>query len=337
MSGKPAESLWYQFVDIYRNPKTYTHGFGVFMIGYVLYTQVLNYQTVRVDQALIGGILILCSYQHNCRLFLRATLGMWLVGVMYDSLGSITPHVHKVNPPRAKPVYYLEMALFGITRSDGTVVTPPEWWMDHYHTWLDLPCAFAYCVYLWQAIGYAIYLYASGRKYMLRKHAWSFWLVNMLGFVTYFIVPASPPWYKVNHGLVEPVDMSVKSNPARLVAVDDYLGINYFGAFYGRSSNVHGALPSLHCAYPLLTWLYSIEVFPRANILFALNAALTGFAAVYLCHHYVIDVLLGVLYSLFTYWAVCSTADNLKARDERLGLEEFSAAAKEGRKSTKKV
>jgi len=128
--------------------------------------------------------------------------------------------------------------------------------------------------------------------------------------------------------------MSVKSSPARLIAVDDYLGINYFGAFYGRSSNVHGALPSLHCAYPLLCWLYSREVFPRANILFAFNAALTGFAAIYLCHHYVIDVVLGIIYSLFCYWLVTSTADNLKLRDERLGLEEFSDAATKGKKTS---
>ena len=294
------------------------------MISYVFYTQILNWQNVRGDQLLIGGILIICSYQHHCRLFLRATMGMWIVGVLYDSLGSITPHVHKFNPPRARPVYDLEIMLFGITKADGSVVTPPEWWIDHYETWLDLPCAFAYCVYLWQAIAYAIYLFSSGRKYMLRKHVWSFWMVNMIGFATYFIVPASPPWYKVQHGLSEPVDMSVKSNPARLIAVDDYLGINYFGAFYGRSSNVHGALPSLHCAYPLLTWLYSREVFPTVSILFAFNAALTGFAAVYLFHHYVIDVALGVLYSLITFYVVTNTADNLKLRDERLGLEEFA-------------
>lgn len=318
---------------MYRNPKTYTHGVGVFMIGYVFFTQVLNYQNVRVDQMLIGSVLITCCYQHHCRLFLRATLGMFLVGVMYDSLGSVFPIVHKYNPPRARPVYDLEMALFGITKADGSVVSPPEWWIDHYQTWLDLPCAFAYCVYLWQAIGYAIYLYAAGHKYMLRKHAWSFWMVNMIGFSTYFIVPASPPWYKVNHGLGEPVDMTVKSNPARLIAVDEYLGINYFGAFYGRSSNVHGALPSLHCAYPLLTWLYSREVFPRANFLFFLNAALTGFAAVYLCHHYIIDVLLGIIYSLFTYYVVSNTADNLKLRDERFGLEEFSEAGSKGKKT----
>ena len=109
--------------------------------------------------------------------------------------------MHELNPPRARPVYDIEIALFGITLEDGRVVTPPEWWMDHYSIYLDLPCAFAYCVYLYAAIAYALYLYCTGRKYMLRKHAWAFWMVNMIGFTTYFIVPASPPWYAVQHGL----------------------------------------------------------------------------------------------------------------------------------------
>ena len=128
--------------------------------------------------------------------------------------------------------------------------------------------------------------------------------------------------------------MTVKSNPARLIVVDEYLGINYFGGFYGRSSNVHGALPSLHCAYPLLTWLYSREVFPIGNIFFAFNAALTGFAAIYLCHHYVIDVLLGIVYSLFCHYVVDSIAENLLIRDKRLGKEEFSGTALKGSKKT---
>ena len=37
-----------------------------------------------------------------------------------------------------------------------------------------------------------------------------------------------------------------------LLRVDAMLGIGYFRAFYGRASDVFGALPSLHVAYPLL-------------------------------------------------------------------------------------
>ena len=100
----------------------------------------------------------------------------------------------------------------------------------------------------------------------------------------------------MEHGLSEPVNLTIKSNPGRLIAVDDYLGISYFKMFYGRNSNVFGALPSLHCAYPLLCWVHSTTALPNGHWIFLGNAILTGFAAIYLRHHYIIDALLGIFY-----------------------------------------
>jgi membrane-associated phospholipid phosphatase len=77
------------------------------------------------------------------------------------------------------------------------------------------------------------------------------------------------------------------------------MGLAYFTGFYGRSSDVFGAVPSLHIAYPLLM---IIEGWSRRHI--GLRIGLVAFyawmccAAVYLDHHWVVDIVLGSLYTL---------------------------------------
>jgi membrane-associated phospholipid phosphatase len=68
---------------------------------------------------------------------------------------------------------------------------------------------------------------------------------------------------------------------------------------YGRSSDVFGAMPSLHVAYPLLIVLEGYGVFGPlglfASVVFALLMAV---GAVYLDHHWVLDVVAGLAYAL---------------------------------------
>jgi len=79
------------------------------------------------------------------------------------------------------------------------------------------------------------------------------------------------------------------------------LGIRYFHGFYARTSNVFAAVPSMHVAYPLLVWLFGRERYPRLNWALASFWLLVCFSAVYLGHHYVVDVLVGCAYAFLAY------------------------------------
>jgi inositol phosphorylceramide synthase catalytic subunit len=121
--------------------------------------------------------------------------------------------------------------------------------------------------------------------------------LNVLGFLTYHVYPAAPPWYFHKYGCI--VDLHAHASPGpNLLRVDDMMGIGYFTGFYGRSSDVFGAVPSLHVAYPLLM---AIEGWKRHGLW--VRAGLVGFylwmcsAAVYLDHHWVIDIVLGSIYT----------------------------------------
>jgi len=78
---------------------------------------------------------------------------------------------------------------------------------------------------------------------------------------------------------------------------DALTGGNFFHSFYDRNCNVFAALPSLHAAYPLVALVYSLcSRSPRwlTAVLVFVSVGI-WFTAVYTAHHYVIDVLAGIL------------------------------------------
>jgi membrane-associated phospholipid phosphatase len=130
------------------------------------------------------------------------------------------------------------------------------------------------------------------------RFGWCFFALNVAGFVTYHLYPAAPPWYYHAHGCA--VDLSTHASEGpNLARVDAWLGVPYFAGMYGRSTNVFGSMPSLHCAYALLValegWSVFAAVWRAASVAFY---ALMVFAAVYLDHHWILDALAGSGYAI---------------------------------------
>jgi membrane-associated phospholipid phosphatase len=149
-----------------------------------------------------------------------------------------------------------------------------------YLTWVPLPLAFA------------VYLFIRSREQFL-KFSLTFFLVNMIGFVIYYLYPAAPPWYPMQFGFKFVPD--TVGNTAGLVRFDQFFNINLFGSIYAKSSNVFAAMPSLHASYPLIGLYYSAKnKLKTLSVIFAITMLGIWFAAVYTGHHYVLDVLAGI-------------------------------------------
>jgi hypothetical protein len=226
-----------------------------------------------------------------------------LVGLLYDSMQfvqylGITPdRVHDCD------LHALDARLFGpavFGLGDGANVAWPDWFQAHGATALDVYCAIPYGTFIFVSVGYAAYLYFADFTAM-RRFAWTFFAFNAAGFLTYHIYPAAPPWYFHTHGCA--VDLAAHaSEGGRLAHVDSLLGITFFNGLYGRSHDVFGAVPSLHVAYPLLLTFEAWRRPSRAMRAFATMFFLSMcFSAVYLDHHWVIDVLLGITYCSVAY------------------------------------
>ena len=265
---------------------------------------------ITINPLMYGGaIVVLSQIKHPFRPLgarpLDFALPFILTGVLYDSQRYWGKAVRGI--PHIAELYILEKELFGVRSPSGTL-TLNEWFGLHLHPVLDFIAGGAYLTFIGIFILLAAYFTRrihfdpdsesapSRRLWSARAPAWSFLVVNVLGFATWFLYPAAPPWYVDAYGL-DTILLDVPMNPARTLRFDALFGTSFFTGMYGAGSNPFGAIPSLHISYPVMSVVFAmrLERFRAFTIVFT---GLVGFAAVYLNHHYLIDVLLGVFYGL---------------------------------------
>jgi len=254
---------------------------------------------LRGDHVVVGLLGLLDLYNERSRLFLRLFFPFILTGVIFDSMRyfywqGIAGRVHVAEP------YLFERDWFGI---GGRTLN--EIFLDHHWAALDLACGFAYLVYVGEYLAMACVLFWRGRLSGVSTFARSFLVVNVMGYVTYFVYAAAPPWYVTQYGL-GPARTDVHPAAAAAHRFDALLGTRFFDEMYGRGVDVFGAYPSLHVAYPLIA---VILAFRLGELRWARWPAVAFFllmclSAVYLQHHYVTDVVLGVVYAVVALAAV---------------------------------
>jgi hypothetical protein len=198
-------------------------------------------------------------------------------------------------------IYEFEKHLFGI-REGGKVLTPNEYWLIHAKVWMDVISGVFYLCWVPVPLMFAVYLFFKDRLALLHFAA-TFFFVNLLGFVVYYTFPAAPPWYVQLHGFE--FIQGTPGNTAGLARFDAYFHVHIFHSIYSKGSNVFAAMPSLHSAYPLIVLYYSRYNASRFfQFIFAIVSAGIWCAAVYLSHHYVVDVIAGItcaLLGIFLY------------------------------------
>jgi hypothetical protein len=209
----------------------------------------------------------------------------------------------------------LELSLFSVAPG----VTLQEWLVAQARPSLDLLFAAPYAVFAYLAFGYAAFLHFVDRPRM-RHYLWSFAIANFLAFALWLALPAAPPWYVHAHGCA--IDIGVAPSPAGLVRVDERLGFGYFTAFYGRAASVFGALPSLHCAYPLIGLLTAWRVARVTRVLHVGYLLLMFVASMYLDHHWLIDGVAGWLLAVVSVILARSLLRRVERAVERRELGE---------------
>lgn len=284
---------------------------------------------LRADHVLVGLLGLLDLYNEKSRLFLRLFFPFILTGVLYDSMryyywAGVQGRVHVAEP------YFFERRFFG---AGGQTLN--EFFAAHHNALFDLMCGFAYLVYVGEYVGIAIILFFFGRSESVRALSLAFLIVNVAGFVTYFVYPAAPPWYVARYGL-GPARLDVQPMPAAASRFDALLGTHLFDQMYGRGIDVYGAYPSLHVSYPFIAiWAVFREPrlrWARAPVL--LFFALMTFSAVYLQHHYVTDAVLGVAYAAATIAVVAHWSASRASRAQPAASGSASAAAEARRRAS---
>jgi membrane-associated phospholipid phosphatase len=253
--------------------------------------------------ALLGGVLPYVGPRSK-RLF-GGLLPLGLTGVFYDAMRFVKGVGQSAAQVHLCDLRGLEMQAFGSEWFGGRS-TVHDFLQAHASLPLDVFFAVPYGSFLGAASFFGVFLYFVDYPAM-RRFTWSFLAMNLAAFVCYRLYPAAPPWYFHAHGCA--VDLAARASEGpNLARVDAWLGVDYFGGFYARSKNVFGAMPSLHCAYPLLIVLEGWTPFAATKrAKWPLRAAAASYslwmcaAAVYLDHHWILDVVAGLGFAVVTF------------------------------------
>jgi membrane-associated phospholipid phosphatase len=236
---------------------------------------------------LVGIGLVLCLWNDFTRKLAKIGLPFLLYGAVYDSMRWYedyirSPVIHVHEP------YDFDLRLFGVHG-----LTPNEYLQKHTSKALDFLCGLAYTpmFFIGESIVLGIYFVAKNEMRRGQRFVWTFVVANFIGFSCYYIYPAAPPWYVADHGFG--VDLTVRASAAGALRFDHLIGYPLMENFYGHSADVFGAIPSLHVVYPFLAMWFGWKL-PRFRPVAIAYWLLVCFSAIYLNHHYVLDLFVGL-------------------------------------------
>jgi membrane-associated phospholipid phosphatase len=199
---------------------------------------------------------------------------------------------YEISPVHIQQPYLIEKALFGIN-SGNSIITPNEYFVIHNNSFFDFLAGLFYVNWVPIPLMFAIYLFYKD-KYLFVKFSLTFVIINVIGFICYYIYPAAPPWYVELYGF--DLHLGVSGNSAGLARFDELVHIPVFSNIFNKNANVLAAMPSLHSVNPIIVLYYGIKLkLGKINWFFVLFMVGIWFSAVYTNHHYIIDVLAGIV------------------------------------------
>jgi membrane-associated phospholipid phosphatase len=259
----------------------------------------------RTDHLAVG-LLTLAYYsgprtQSLYQFFLPFTLYI----VLYDSQGYYADLIR--GEVRVMEPYQFDKIFFGIETSAGRLL-PSQWLQLHTHPVLDVLTSLAYLLFIPVFLVVALFFrYGLEKMQSTRQssehihkktHAlmWGMFWLNLLCCSTYYWYPAAPPWYVDLYGQ-GPAQLDIVPSAAGALRFDIMFGVNIFKDLYAKCPNAFGAIPSGHVAFPMLCLYFAFKL-KSLRVFCGLFFLLIAFSAVYLNHHYILDILWGTAYGL---------------------------------------
>jgi hypothetical protein len=245
---------------------------------------------------LIGlGAITCVGAEAGVRRFIMDWLPVLVIAAGYDTVRAQAPSL--LSRAVVQPQLHFDEALFGGTAPTvrlqhllGVQTGVVHWW--DYLVWLGYLSHFVVTLVV------AAVLYVTNRA-RFRRLAALIVTVSLAGFVTYFIVPAVPPWLASRQGALPHTTRIVQQVWASL-------GLHGIAKVFDGSTqfaNPVAALPSLHAAWPFMLLLFFWPTAKRGRwVLLAYNMFM-WFVLMYGAEHYAADIVLGWLYAIVVYVA----------------------------------
>jgi hypothetical protein len=257
---------------------------GYMLVSYIL----IGFRPEQVFLSLL--FIVLYTASGATRRFILGFAVFIVYWILYDYMKAF-PNF-RYNTVHIEDLYLFEKNIFGVSSGTG-LMTLNEYFRQNGNIFLDVITALFYLSWIPLPLAFAFYLYKKNRREFI-LFSLAFFIVNIIGFIIYYLYPAAPPWYVYKYGFALNVDAG--GSAAGLLKFDALTGVPLFQSIYSKGSNIFAAMPSLHSSYPLIVLYYGIKNrLGLINIPFAVFTAGIWFAAVYTDHHYVLDVIAGIL------------------------------------------
>ena len=150
-----------------------------------------------------------------------------------------------------------------------------------------------------------------------RRYVASVALIAAMGFVTFALFPAAPPWLASRAGELDSTVRLIGPVSGHI----PFFSFSFEGLWERGSeySNPVAAVPSLHAAYTLLVtlFLWRSARWLWARALLVLYPLAMAFALVYTAEHYLFDILLGWAYTVVAVLIVNRAADWIRGNNKR--------------------
>lgn len=249
-----------------------------------------------------------------------ANVGGWVRGVVFEWLPlALVLAVYDLLRGSAdgllfSPWYrpHLEADAFLFGGNVPTVWLQDRLWHGSAHLrWYDYASWAVYVSYFVATYLLAGLLWFFARA-RFRRYVGSVALLAGMGFATFALFPAAPPWLASREGELAHTTRLIGPITGHI----PFIHVSFEG-LYERGSeyaNPVAAVPSLHAAYTLLFVLFLWRATRWGRPLLAAYPPAMAFALVYTAEHYVVDILLGWAYTLVAVWAVSRLSDRLRAR-----------------------
>ncbi len=244
----------------------------------------------------VTACLILHRRTHHLVFILSAFILFW---ISYDFM-RLYPN-YLVNDVHVEDLYMMEVKWFGVY-NHGSKEILSEWFASRKYVMLTVIAGISYLLWVPGPMAYTWVLSKKAPRQMI-LFSYAFLLTNFIGFIIYYLYPAAPPWYYMNYG--NGTDFTIPGSEAMLAHFDEIINFPLFNGIYAKNANVFAAVPSLHAAYPVVGLFFALKFNHRFWIwFFSFLTVGIWFAAVYSQHHYIIDLLLGLVCAVVAYFAM---------------------------------
>ncbi len=204
------------------------------------------------------------------------------------------PYVH------VEELIAADRALFG-----GEI--PPTWLQDKLYVpgtvhWYDILAVSVYGLHFVFPLVFAFILWV-GRKDRFWQFTIGLLVMSYLGFACYVLYPAAPPWLAQDWGYIQGLQNPF-GQAFQILAPRRYDNFDTMTLWTLRSPNPVAAMPSLHAAYPWFVLMFAVKFYGWWGLAFLPYNVMLWFSVVYLGHHWVIDILAGIVLAVACYVAL---------------------------------